>query len=155
MDPDPFAAHLFRLKHARARLGEWTRGDFFSEGDAFLARHSGAAVLFCNMLGQRRFVNRDISSVEREMGLIKQRLRGRDWVSFHDFLSGDGLTDRPAKALKSALEPATVLSSFDLSGEWLDHLTGDVLPRTQPRLIIPWQFASGRLHLVEAGYGNA
>ena len=155
MDPDPFAAFLFRLNHPRARLGEWIRKDFFEDGDAFLAQHPQAAVLFCNVLGQRRYVNRQIASVEEEMRSIKTRLRGRDWASFHDLLSGAGSAGLPVKDLRSALDQATLLSSLDLSGEWLDHLTGDVLPRTQSRKIIPWQFADGRLHLVEAGYGTA
>ena len=152
MDPDPVAGVLFRFLHPRARLGEWTRGDFFAEGDAFLARHPGAAVLFCNMLGQRRYVNRDITAVEQEMVGIKQRLRGREWATFHDLLSGHGQTNAPVKSIKTALDQRSLLSSFDLSGEWLDHLTSDVLPRAQPRLIIPWPFAPGRLHLVEAGF---
>lgn len=154
MDPDPFAPVLFRLNHTSVRMGDWRRGDFFVEGDDFLTRYSGAAVLFCNILGQRRYVNRDIASVEQEMQGLKTRLRAHEWASFHDFLSGDGLVDHSAKRLVSALDPESVLSSFGLSGEWLDHLTGDVLPRTQTRLMIPWQFAPGRLHLVEAGYGN-
>jgi hypothetical protein len=155
MDPDPLAAMLFRLNHPLARIGEWQRADFFVDGDAFLERHSGAAVLFCNVLGQRRYVNRDIESVENEMRQIKTRLRGRDWASFHDLLSGVGEASAEIKELKSALEQATLLSSLDLSGEWLDHLTGDVFARTQARQIIPWQFAPGRVHLVEAGYVNA
>ena len=155
MDPDPFAAVLFRLNHPRARIGAWQRADFFVEGDAFLNRHPGAAVLFCNVLGQRRYVNRDIESVENEMRQIKLRLRGRDWASFHDLLSGFGEASSEIKVLKSALDQATLLSSLDLSGEWLDHLTGNVFARSQTRQIIPWRFAPGRVHLVEAGYVNA
>lgn len=155
MDPDPLAAVLFRLNHPMARIGEWQRADFFIDGDAFLERYPGAAVLFCNVLGQRRYVNREIESVENEMREIKTRLRGRDWASFHDLLSGVGDASSEVKDLKSALDQATLLSSLDLSGEWLDHLTGDVFARSQSRQIIPWQFAPGRVHLVEAGYVNA
>ena len=154
MDPDPLAAVLFRLNHPLARIGDWQRADFFVDGDAFLERHRGAAVLFCNVLGQRRYVNRDIESVESEIGLIKTRLRGRDWASFHDLLSGHGEASPDIKELKSTLDQATLLSSLDLSGEWLDHLTGDVFARSQSRQIIPWQFAPGRVHLVEAGFVN-
>jgi hypothetical protein len=155
MDPDPFAALLFRFHHPNARIGSWQRADFFVEGDAFLDRHPSAAVLFCNVLGQRRYVNRDIACVEEELRMIKTRLRGRNWASFHDLLSGKGEASPDVKELKSSLEQATLLSSLDLSGEWLDHLTGEVLPRHQPRQIIPWQFAQGRVHLVEAGYVSA
>jgi hypothetical protein len=152
MDPDPFAAILFRLNHPRARIGSWQRGDFFTEGDEFLNHHPGAGVLFCNVLGQRRYVNRDIASVETELRGVKMQLRGRGWASFHDLLSGGGAAFAEVKELRSALDQATLLSSLDLSGEWLDHLTGDVFPRGQIRHIIPWQFAAGRLHLVEAGW---
>jgi hypothetical protein len=155
IDPDPFAAVLFRLNHPRARMGLWQRADFFAEGDAFLAQHPGAAVLFCNVLGQRRYVNRDIASVETEMRHIKTRLRGREWASFHDLLSGRGDASSDTKELKTALDQATLLSSLELSGEWLDHLTGDVFMRSQSRQIIPWQFATGRVHLVEAGWVSA
>jgi hypothetical protein len=155
MDPDPFAALLFRLHHPHARIGAWHRNDFFVEGDAFLDRHPAAAVLFCNVLGQRRYVNRDIASAEEEMRQIKSRLRGRNWASFHDLLSGKGVASPEVKELKTTLDQATLLSSLDLSGEWLDHLTGDVFNRSQKRQIIPWQFAQGRVHLVEAGYVNS
>ena len=155
MDPDPFAALLFRLHHPHARIGVWHRDDFFVEGDAFLDRHPSAAVLFCNVLGQRRYVNRDIASAEEEMRQIKSRLRGRNWASFHDLLSGKGEASPEVKELKTTLDQATLLSSLDLSGEWLDHLTADVFNRSQPRQIIPWQFAQGRVHLVEAGFVNA
>ncbi|MEN9709382.1 MAG: hypothetical protein RIQ68_1790 [Pseudomonadota bacterium] len=152
MDPDPFAAVLFRLNHPLARIGDWKRADFFVDGDAFLERHPGAAVLFCNVLGQRRYVNRNIESVENEMSQIKTRLRGRDWASFHDLLSGFGNASPDVKELKSSLDQATLLSSLDLSGEWLDHLTSDVFARSQSRQVMQWQFAPGRVHLVEAGF---
>ena len=155
MDPDPFAALLFRLHHPSVRIGAWHRADFFLEGDVFLNRYPGAAVLFCNVLGQRRYVNLDIESVENEMRQIKIRLRGRNWASFHDLLSGKGEASPEVKKLKTTYDQATLLSSLDLSGEWLDHLTGDVFNCSQPRQIIPWQFAQGRVHLVEAGYVNA
>jgi hypothetical protein len=154
MDPDPFAAVLFRLNHPRARIGHWERADFFTHGDAFLEKHPGAAVLFCNVLGQRRYVNRDLESAESEIRQIKTRLRGREWASFHDLLSGVGVASSEIKQLQSAPDQATLLSSLDLSGEWLDHLTGDVFVRSQSRQIIPWQFTPGRIHLVEAGYVN-
>ncbi len=155
IDPDPLAALLFRFVHPRAHLGEWIRGDFFVEGDNFLHRHASSAVLFCNMLGQRRYVNRDVALVEEEMRMVKMQLRGRNWASFHDLVSGDGIAEQPVKELKTTLDQASILSSLDLSGEWLDHLTSDVFPRTVSRKIIPWQFARGRLHLVEAGFVNA
>ena len=155
MDPDPFASVLFRFMHPHLRLGDWSRGDFFVEGPSFLQRHSEAAVLFCNMLGQRRYVNRDIAQVEREIADVKTLLRGREWASFHDLLSGEGLAAMPMQHLSAAPDHATLLSTLNLSGEWLDHLTRDVFVRTQPRRIIPWQFAKGRLHLVEAGYVRA
>ena len=155
MDPDPLASVLFRFMHPHLRLGEWHRGDFFIHGVDFLARHPDAAVLFCNMLGQRRYVIRDITQVERELLDVKTIVRGREWASFHDLLSGDGDANMPMRALNAAPDQATLLSSLNLSGEWLDHLTRDVFPRSTARHIIPWQFAKGRLHLVEAGYVNA
>lgn len=155
MDPDPMASVLFRFMHPHVRLGEWMRGDFFVQGDDFLNQHPKAAVLFCNMLGQRRYVNRDIARVEDEISHVKMRLRGRDWASFHDLLSGEGVADMPIRHLSAAPDQSTLLSALHLSGEWLDHLTRDVFPKSSPRQIIPWQFAKGRLHLVEAGWVNA
>lgn len=155
MDPDPFAPFLFRVMHPHTRMGDWVRGDFFVDGPAFLEQHRHAAVLFCNMLGQRRYVNRNVASAESELRDVKTTLRGREWASFHDLLSGDGLADMAARDVSAAPDQATLLSSLNLSGEWLDHLTRDVFARSTPRRIIPWQFAKGRLHLVEAGFVNA
>ena len=151
IDPDPLAAFLFRFAHPHARIGEWSRGDFFVDGEAFLMRHPHAAILFCNMLGQRRYVNRDVASVEAELGAIKQMMRGREWASFHDLLSGSGPAPSRVLDLHSSQDHEGLLASLELSGEWLDHLTQDVFEFHQPRQIIPWQFAPKRVHLVEAG----
>ena len=155
MDPDPFASFLFRIMHSRVRMGDWIRGDFFAEGSAFLDQHPNAAILFCNMLGQRRYVNRNVASVESELSELKNRLMGRDWASFHDLLSGDGQANMPAFDVAATPDQSDLLSSLDLSGEWLDHLTRDVFSTSMTRRIIPWQFAKGRLHLVEAGIVSA
>ena len=45
-----------------------------------------------------------------------------------------------------------VLRDYGLQGEWLDHLTADLLAPSAPRMILPWRFKRDRIHLVEAGW---
>ena len=154
IDPDRFAPILFRCVHRRvgARI-EWVHADFFASAESILDAHSKAAVLLCNVAGQRRYVVSDIAAVETEMSLIKTRLGKRRWASFHDLLSGKGEMSQHAIAYPARRSHESIIQDFGLSGEWLDHLTSDLLPQEMARRILAWRFDTHRLHLVEAGFG--
>jgi hypothetical protein len=154
IDLDRFAPILFRCVHRRvnARI-EWVHADFFENAESILNAHSKAAVLLCNVAGQRRYVVSDIAAVEAEMSFMKTRLGKRCWASFHDLLSGSSEIPHAPIAYSGRRGHQSVIQDFGLSGEWLDHLTGDLLPYEGARRILPWRFDTQRLHLVEAGFG--
>ena len=157
VDLDPVAEPLFRLLHGRAlrRAGatlSWSRIDFFADPMRVLAAYPDAAVLLCNVAGQRCVQVRDPAAVEAEMARLQGLLRGRDWASFHDLLSGAAGVVLAPRALPARMEQRELLASLGLGGEWFDHLTGELLPQGTARLILPWRFDRGRLHLIEAGW---
>ncbi len=155
VDPDPWAKLFFRRIHPNARIGRWIKGDFFAVAPDLLAGEPDAAILFCNMLGQLRFAGRDAEEADRLIAGITPLLAGHPWASFHELLSGE--TDMTPSIMPLAGPPhhETLLKELGLSGEWLDHAAGHLLPKAMQRDIVPWRFAPGRLHLVEMGIGNA
>lgn len=154
IDPDIFAPALFRYVHRKTGACiEWVHADFFVSAESILNMHSKAAVLLCNVAGQRRYVVSDIAAVEAEMSLMKKRLGKRRWASFHDLLSGRGEISPAPIAYSGRRTHQSIIQDFGLSGEWLDHLTGDLLPHEGARKVFPWRFDRQRLHLVEAGFG--
>jgi len=160
VDIDPAAESLFRLLHGGAlrRAGadlSWSRMDFFADPAGVLAAHPEAAVLFCNVAGQRCVQVRDPLAVEAEMAALQGLLRGRDWASFHDLLSARTVASPPARSLPGHVGAHELLASLGLGGEWFDHLTGRLLPSDAARRILPWRFKRGRLHLIEAGWVEA
>ena len=160
VDIDPAAEPLFRLLHGGAlrRAGadlSWSRMDFFADPAGVLAAHPEAAVLFCNVAGQRCVQVRDPLAVEAEMAALQGLLRGRDWASFHDLLSARTLVAPPARSLSGHVGAHEILASLGLGGEWFDHLTGCLLPPDAARRILPWRFKRRRLHLIEAGWVEA
>ena len=156
-DIDPAAQPLFRLLHGGAlrRAGvslAWTQADFFADIPSILAAHPNAAVLFCNVAGQRCIQTPDAQVVEAEMVRLRVLLRGRNWASFHDLLSGRASLDLPQRQLDRRMEAHDLIAAYGLGGEWYDHSTGQLLPQGVPRRILPWRFQRGRLHLIEAGW---
>lgn len=154
IDPDPWAPFLFRRLHPKARLDEWVKGDVFALAPTLLAQHPQAAILFCNLLGQLIFTGLTAAEVTNRLSALKQDLAARPWASFHEIMSSETTLAPSALALDQAVAQRAILEQMGLSGEWLDHEAGGVLPADRPRLIAPWRFAPSRLHLVEMGIGG-
>ena len=157
VDIDPVAQPLFHLLHGGAlrRAGAslfWSRTDFFADPAGVLAANPEAAVLFCNVAGQRCVQISDPAVVEAEMVALQALLQGRHWASFHDLLSAKTTVAPPALSLPERMGAHELLASSGLGGEWFDHLTGGLLPLHVARRILPWRFKRGRLHLIEAGW---
>ena len=157
LDIDPAAPHLFHLLHGGAlrRAGAsltWSRIDFFANPAGVLAAYPDAAVLFCNVAGQRCVQVSDPAAVEVEMLALQALLRGRGWASFHDLLSATTDVTAPARSLPRRMGAHELLASCGLGGEWFDHMTGGLMPVHAARRILPWRFKRGRLHLIEAGW---
>jgi len=156
-DIDPAAQPLFRLLHGGGlrRAGSaltWTQADFFADSPGILAAYPDAAVLFCNVAGQRCIQTPDADAVEAEMVRLQGLLQGRCWASFHDLLSGRASLVLPQRRLTGRMEARDLIASYGLGGEWYDHSTGTFLPQGVQRRILPWRFQRGRLHLIEAGW---
>jgi hypothetical protein len=160
VDPDPLAEKIFLKRHRRVGDQEciWVPSTFERVLPALLNRHPHHAILFCNVLGQLRYErNKSLERIEFELNQIKQALRGRHWASFHDRISGP--TESTIAEALEFFEPKRVLTE-DLGrrvangGEWLDHLTEQVLPDTVGRRLIAWPISKIRTHWVEAGWVN-
>ena len=157
VDIDPSAPRLFGLVHGRALRRAntsltWSNASFFDDPAAVVGAHPQAAVLLCNIAGQRCIQLRDSAAVETEMLRLRGLLKGRAWASFHDLLSANTSIAPPARKLPRAMGAHELLSSYGLGGEWFDHLTSELLPADAPRRIMPWRFKRSRLHLIEAGF---
>ena len=157
VDIDPAAQSLFQLLHGGALRGagarlSWSRTDFFADPAAVLAAYPDAAVLFCNVAGQRCVQISDPVVVEAEMVALQALLHGRAWATFHDLLSAKANKAPPARSLAQRMGAHELLASYGLGGEWFDHLTGGLLPQHAARRILPWRFKRGRVHLIEAGW---
>ncbi len=178
VDPD----RLARL-WLPARLGrsiQWnsrdylspTQGEFRSAGAReLLELYPSHAILFCNLLGQLRFLDQNaalgasFANWKRQLGEL---LRDRAWASFHDRLSGD-VGPRGVASPESASDSAFLgqsdqeLSADELLTRFypvheravlLDHLTGEFFPG-RPRSYFSWQIRPGCFHLVEAICGES
>ena len=157
IDPDPLAPWLFRRNHPvlAGQTRTWIRRDFRAALPDLLNAQPQAAILFNNLLGQLRLVSADLDATEQGLAQIQSQLTGRHWASFHDRLSGDwthaqqsGTTIHTAGTLSND----ELAKSFGRGGEWLDHLTSQVLPTDMPRVIYPWRITPDRLHVVEGGW---
>ncbi len=158
IDPDPLAEKIFKKRHPSRSSQEfiWVPSTFERVLPALLNRHPNHAILFCNVLGQLRYQpNKSIERIEFELNQLKQALAGRHWASFHDRISGP--TETTIAGELEFFEPAYVPST-DLGrrvangGEWLDHLTEQVLPNAVGRRLIAWPISKIRTHWVEAGW---
>ncbi len=158
IDPDPLAERIFKKRHPVRSDQEfvWVPSTFERVLPALLIRYPNHAVLFCNVLGQLRYQpEKSIERIEFELNQVKQALQGRHWASFHDRISGP--TETTIAGALEFFEPQRVLTS-DLGrrvasgGEWLDHLTEQVLPDAVGRRLIAWPISKIRTHWVEAGW---
>ena len=159
VDIDPLASWLFQSVHGGALKPagvtiNWSRDDFFDAPARILSAYPASAVLLANVAGQRCFQLKDAQATELNLKEVRAALSGRDWASFHDRLSAPGFNVLPVREWSEQISGVQILERYGLSGEWLDHLTGDILPASVTRRIIPWRFSTGRVHLVEAGIGT-
>jgi len=169
VDPDPAARAIF-LKRFRPQMDPtagkphaqeqtWVPSHFERVLPALLTRHPHHAVLFCNVLGQLRYQNdKTIERIEFELGQIKLMLEGRHWASFHDRISGNAQITAQQELeffSPSPVETQALAKRVAKGGEWLDHLTSEVLPAQAGRRFLAWPISRDRLHWIEAGWIGA
>jgi hypothetical protein len=170
LEPDPIARWLLRrrldrlgITRVRARGDDLLVGGLLGTGPDvtdLLSAEPARAVLFCNVLGQVRFLLSD-DGFDAWATAFRDRLvpalAGRAWASFHDRVSGPlapTLGDEPTSA--AALDDDALVARFyahppaaAAAVEFLDHLTGGLWPAALPRRYSTWEIAPGRFHLIE------
>lgn len=176
VDPDPIARALFQRRFGPALRAAgttltWDTRDYLSPGPrgfdpagmhALLSLHPGAAVLFCNVLGQLRLLDPDDAfrtSFEMWKSALPDLLAGRSWASYHDRLSGpiapvvpEGFRAPDAMSneeLGEAFYVTDALVAEDASPiEIVEHGTADLFPG-RPREYLVWEILPQWHHLIE------
>ena len=171
LDPDPLAKQIFSSRLKVQFLGSrpprlhWEEADLLGSGDVselgrLLAEQTTRpAILFCNVLGQLRFLVKESSEgavFERLRNTLPALLEGRSWASFHDRVSG---IVRPGFSQPffsdHRLSDQELLDQFyemkpGERGELHDHLTEGLFRPHVPHTYFHWQIKQGWHHLIEA-----
>ena len=163
-DIDPWSERLFGWRHGKAlrRAGiSWVHHNHDAWLDPQAWEMSGPDTLywFDNVLGQLRFVL-PLAQARQQVEQLKSRLGRVVWGSVHDRYSGPlhGSQNTPApwRSMSGVDLNDTAaqrwLQSWGAEGEWLDHLTENVLPPQAGRRLLCWPISRARLHWVEAGW---
>jgi hypothetical protein len=125
--------------------------------DALLDASPRRAVLFCNLLGQVRFLLPEMDFAKWQAGWtqkIAPRLEDHTWASFHDRVSAavpptSPVPYRSTHRLSDA-ELASLYSGRPKRVELYDHLTEGLFPASLPHAYFHWELEPGAHHLVEA-----
>jgi hypothetical protein len=166
-DIDPFAARLFRWRHGSNLQAQGIQLNCHTQNaltnlPALLAAHPKASLFFDNILGQLRFNSSDIHSVEKNIARIVKIVKGREWGSVHDRMSGPVSHLQPSPHHQAQL-PETAghldseqaqkwLSRMQAQSPWLDHLTGNVFSNEIPVHNFAWAFKPNYWHWLQAGW---
>jgi hypothetical protein len=159
LEPDPVARLLLARRLRRlgreARLHE--RDYLTAEPERLVELARGFpphAILFCNVLGQLRFLHPELDDTERNLAwkhALMAALDGRAWATFHDRLSGH-LVPRlvPETSSDTAVSDEDLAAAFyDGDGELHSHGTEGLFPHL-PRSYLAWELVPGWHHLIEA-----
>ena len=167
-DIDPLAAPLFKWRHGAALKSQGVElhchtHNALQDLPALLNAHPKACVFFDNVLGQLRFQRPSSAwqQVEADIQKIQKQLKGREWGSVHDRMSGPTLekiveTDTlPVR--NSQQNDQQWLTQLNAQSPWLDHLTHDVFPlETSGQAInvqnFAWNFSPRYRHWLQAGW---
>lgn len=130
--------------------------------DSLLDASPRRAVLFCNVLGQVRFLLPEADFQKWQSGWthkIAPRLEGRPWASFHDRVSAavpptSAIPYRSTHRL-SDRELGSLYSNRRGRVELYDHLTEGLFPASVPHVYFHWELEPGAHHLVEAVAGGS
>jgi hypothetical protein len=162
-DIDPLAALMFKWRHGAALKMQGTHlachtQDALQNLPALLSTHSKACIFFDNVLGQMRFQHAptDWQLVEKKLEQLKVQLKGREWGSIHDRMSGP-LNDTIALASELPVRRPDWndqhwLTQMDAQSPWLDHLTHSVFPAGAQVQDFAWNFSPRYRHWLQAAW---
>ena len=171
-DIDPLAAPLFRWRHGQHLRSSGTSltchtQNALSDLPRLLSDYSQACIFFDNVLGQLRFTESEVQSAEKNISQIVKCLKGREWGSVHDRMSGpvskvlkfgtgthekNGLWPETAGHLDQIDEAQEWLSQINAQSPWLDHLTDHVFDKTTAVHNFAWAFKPNYRHWLQAGW---
>ena len=174
-DIDPLAAPLFRWRHGQNLRRSGTAltchtQNALSDLPSLLRDHSKACIFFDNVLGQLRFTDSEVQSTEKNISQIVKCLKGREWGSVHDRMSGpvskvlkldpgtngthgtNGLLPETSGHLDKSDEAQKWLSQINAQSPWLDHLTDHVFDKTTAVHNFAWAFKPNYWHWLQAGW---
>jgi hypothetical protein len=167
-DIDPLAAPLFKWRHGAALKSQGIElhchtHNALEDLPALLNAYPKACVFFDNVLGQLRFQKSASAwqQVEADIQKIQKQLKGREWGSVHDRMSGPTL-EKIAEADTLPVRNAQQndqqwLTQLNAQSPWLDHLTHDVFPIKNSGQAInvqnfAWNFSPRYRHWLQAGW---
>jgi hypothetical protein len=167
-DIDPLAAPLFKWRHGAALKLQGVElhchtHNALQDLPALLNAYPKACVFFDNVLGQLRFQKSASAwqQVEADIQKIQKQLKGREWGSVHDRMSGptlEKIAETDALPVRNAQQnDQQWLTQLNAQSPWLDHLTHDVFPlETSGQAInvqnFAWNFSPRYRHWLQAGW---
>ena len=167
-DIDPLAAPLFKWRHGAALKAQGVElhchtHNALQDLPALLNAHPKACVFFDNVLGQLRFQKSASAwqQVEADIQKIQKQLKGREWGSVHDRMSGptlEKIVETDALPVRNSQQnDQQWLTQLNAESPWLDHLTHDVFPlETSGQEIniqnFAWNFSPRYRHWLQAGW---
>ena len=166
-DIDPLAGYLFKRRHGKklkihgVNLTCHTQ-NALADLPALLKAYPQACIFFDNVLGQLRFNSSNIQLVEKNIARCVQALKGREWGSVHDRMSGpvgggvnfstsDELPQTSGH-LDKGEDAQKWLTSIQAQSPWLDHLTGKVFSKEIAIHNMAWAFKPDYWHWLQAGW---
>lgn len=170
LEPDPLAHWIFRYRLSRVPLERRPRLEFIRQDHLvlhperlgpLLAGLGPSAVLFCNVIGQLRFLLDVDDLTGQRAASIKDAVRaaiaGRSWASFHDRVSGQlaPTIEEPVGSDHQWSSSELIESAYYAGGEavgaaLLDHGTEGFFPKELPHVYFRWELEPGMFHLIEA-----
>ena len=167
-DIDPLAAPLFKWRHGAALKSQGVElhchtHNALQDLPTLLNAHPKACVFFDNVLGQMRFQRPSAAwqQVEADIQKIQKQLKGREWGSVHDRMSGptlEKIVETDALPVRNSQQNYQQwLTQLNAESPWLDHLTHDVFPLETSGLGIniqnfAWNFSPRYRHWLQAGW---
>jgi hypothetical protein len=162
-DIDPLAGVLFKWRHGASLKTAGTdlhchKRDALLDLPGLLSAHPKSCVFFDNVLGQLRFQNlaTDWQQVEKRLKQFKVLLKGREWGSLHDRMSGPTtqdiahMDDVPVR--HADWHDQHWLTQLNAQSPWLDHLTQEVFPTGVSIQNFAWNFSPSYRHWLQAGW---
>ena len=166
-DIDPLASYLFQWRHGKKLQAHGVNLTCHTQNalvdlPALLKAYPQACVFFDNVLGQLRFNSSNIQLVEKNIARCVQALKGREWGSVHDRMSGpvgDGINfsngdelPQTSGHLDKGEDAQKWLTSIQAQSPWLDHLTGKVFAKEIVVHNMAWAFKPNYWHWLQAGW---